>query len=135
MSLHQEMVARFSAFRKALGVPVMGFNGHDGKAIKAMKEYLLELTNQDEERALRGFEFVLNNWKKLTPFQQRMIKPSDMNKYLPEMILTLNPNGPTASKADRDRTQRANLRADIRARRQGGHDPAPATGRPDPPTP
>lgn len=116
-SLHNEMVARYLDFRKALNLPIARLTPRQGKGIKGIREQLLTMTTDDEERALRGWEYVLTNWQRLPPFLQRQFEPYNIETYLAEMIMVLNPDGKNGkNKTEQARDSREQLRADLTRR-------------------
>ncbi len=133
-TMYQRCVAHYTTWRNARRLPLMKFTGRDGAAMKTILAYLLKLTEGDEDRAEKGFQFILENWERLRPFLQTQFELPRMEKYLPEMLDNLNPHGSigrTPKQANSEAVARVGSRvAEALARRSGTR---PAPGEPTPP--
>lgn len=130
----QKCVQRYHEYRTHIKVP-MGrkWNAWDGKAMKSILEYLLEVTKGDEEKAYAGWDYILTNIDKGTPFHQRVsLHLQTFQKYIPEIIAVLNPYGKLGkNQQERARSDREAYRRDLAARLGGGTGTPPQENGPD----
>lgn len=112
-------VQRFFQHRIDVGSPLARFTAADGKAIKAIKSYLRKLT-ESSSAAYEAFDYVLINWRSLSPFLQSMITLPQMNKYLDEIVMKLNPNGAAKTKTESDSNNLEAYRRDLAKRLSDG---------------
>jgi hypothetical protein len=118
----QRCVERYFQYRLDIQVPMSRkWNGWDGRAMRQILAYLLELTGNDEEKAYAGWDYILSNIDRGTPFHQRIsLHLQTMVKYIPEIIAVLNPYGKLGkTKQERARTDREAYRKDLAARLGG----------------
>lgn len=114
-------VERYYAFRREVGSPVVKFQPADGKGLKEIQAYLVALTGSTySEQAYDTFDFICNNWKKLTPFVQQMVKPAQMAKFMDEIILKLNPNGAGKTTQETTANEREQYRRNLAQRIAAG---------------
>lgn len=65
----------------------------DMKALKAIATYLIEINAGDQAKALIGFNSLLTNWNRLTPFMQKQVGLTSINKNLTEIIEQVRTHG------------------------------------------
>lgn len=109
-SKYQDFVKVYDDFcREHIGVGSK-MDGAQGKALNTIIKYLVkESKMKDENGALLAWKFILENWKRLTPFVQNQTTLLQINKNLLEILTQLR-NGSTKA------TIKANKNASIRKR-------------------
>jgi hypothetical protein len=89
----------------------------DGKALKAIMKYLRENSKRkDDQGAKQAWSFILTCWDRLSPFIQKQVALTQIEKNLPEIIATLKQY---ATRQDRNNTS-ASIAARIARRKQPG---------------
>lgn len=89
----------------------------DEKALARIVAYLTEQSKQKNEAgALAAWKYILSNWTKLSPWLQKQIALTSIDKHILEILTTLR-NG--NSKSDASRKTETNLKARINQKRAG----------------
>lgn len=129
----QEWVDSYFRFREKVGSPVMDFTGRDAASLKRIRTYLMKLTDDDTSdnpRALAAWQYVHEHWKTLSPFLQGMIKLPNMEKYLDEIVMKLNPNGAGKTKQESARIEQEAYRRNLAKRLAAGTGATPEADQP-----
>lgn len=89
-SLYQKFMDEYDAFIKnKIGVGA-NVNGQEGKALKAVINYITSQSkDKTEEGILNSFKYILENWNKLDNFTRSKMRLSDINSNLTNILNTL----------------------------------------------
>lgn len=129
----QMWVERFFTWRVAIGSPAMRLTPADAAALKRIQKYLVALTQDttpDLQQAYAAFDYILTQWPCLSPFLQSMIRLTQLEKYIEEIVMKLNPNGAAKTKSESARIESANLASALEQRIRNRTGQAPETDGP-----
>ena len=96
--LYQQFITAYSNFIKNRGLPV-SISSADGTAVKSIITYLqgIETVKNGGKNPLDLWQFILDNWGKLSNWLQTQIQLRQINSQLPNIIEHLRTNGKQAN--------------------------------------
>lgn len=105
--LHGMIIEIYDKFiKKRTGLPAM-IDGEQGNAAKKIIKYLTNVSaTKDEEGCLKGWNYILDNWSKLTPYQQNRLKLSEITSDIVKVLDQIK-NG---NKGDGRKTDFSNIK-------------------------
>lgn len=83
-------IAVYSQFMEARNLKAR-LTATDAKSLRLIENYLstLESATTGKKTALELFQFILDNWQHLNPWQQSQLQPRQINAQLPNFIETI----------------------------------------------
>jgi hypothetical protein len=96
----REWLATYTKWHKQYNGLAPRTSPGDMKALKSIATYLIEVNNGNQEQALIGFNSLLTNWNRLTPFLQKQIGLTSINKNLVEVIEQIRTHGQRSDHED-----------------------------------
>lgn len=130
----QQWVDRYFTWRKEIGSPAMRLSPGDASAIRRIQKYLVAVTQDktlEAQHAYQAFDYILTHWTSLNTFLQSMIRPTQLEKYLEEIVMKLNPNGAGKTKSESARIESEQLRSTLEQRIRSRTGQAPEAGQPN----
>lgn len=117
--LYKQAIAAYDTFlREQIGTGLK-MNAGQGKALKDILKYL-EKESKDPSPAgvLASWEFILAKWNMQSEFIGKQVNLTQINKNLLEILSNIR-NGNTKAKQQHRRSEKEQLKADLRKRREG----------------